>query len=100
MRNMFLTSAIGLSAMAFSNTFSKYSIIIRIAAICIFLYSMGFGYISARNFKHYIKHIKGSQLPNIYRSQLNEWNDWITLTYIYMLIVFTLIGMIIWRKIT
>ena len=100
MRNMFLTSAVGLSAMAFSHSFSKYDMLVKLTALCIFIYSIYYGYKATRSFTHYITYLKTIKLPDPYRFQVSEWEEWIVMTYVYMAIVFTFAALVTWRKIT
>ena len=101
MRNMFLTSSIALAAMGFSKNFDKYETFIKILALIIFFYSMANGYKGAKDFSTYIDYMNKhkQELPEPYNFQLEQWQGWITLTYIYIFILCVISFFILFRKI-
>ena len=98
MRNMFLTSSIGLGAMAFSNRFRDYTIIVRIVAFSIFIYSCLYGVKSAIDFTQYIHYMESRKdIKEPYKSQIQQWKTWVWFTYIYIALL-VIICFVIWTK--
>ena len=99
-RNMFLTSSIGLAAMGFSNRFKQYEKKVKIIAVIIILYSILYGYKASKDSNNYINYIeKQEDLPELYTIMLNDWRQWIYITYIYMILTLSLSIIIFTRKI-
>ena len=100
MRNMFLTSSIGITIITFSKNFKKFKLILEILALVILTYSIILGLKSAYDYKIYLDYLKSDKdLPDIYKKLLGNWNKWITLTYAYIAILLVLLGIIFFRKI-
>ena len=100
MRNMFLTSSIGITIITFSKNFKQYEIFVKILALIILTYSIILGLKSADDYKIYLDYLKSDKdLPDIYKKLLGNWNKWITLTYAYIVILLVLLGIIFFRKI-
>ena len=100
MRNMFVISSVALATMGLSNRFKKFEIVIKIIGTVIMGYAILYGYTSAKNFSNYITFLEGKkELDNVYELQLPEWKNWITLTYIYMVLLMIVIVIIFFRKI-
>jgi len=94
MRNMFLTSSIGLAAMTFSKNFKKHIAQVRFIAYCIFIYSIIYGIKAAHDFNEYLKFIENSEvLRKEDKIQFKNWQEYDKLTYLYciILIIFVLI---------
>ena len=100
MRNMYLTSSIGLTAMAFSSKFRRHKILVKLLALSIFIYSITYGIKSTRDFNVYLELLKNQKdLSEHNHMQLKQWNEWIYLSYIYICILFMISAVIIFKKI-
>ena len=99
MRNMILTSSVGLGAMSFSNSFKKYEKIVKILAFIIFTYSIVYGIKAAIDFNEYINYMeKRNDIEDPYKFQLKQWKQWVILTYVYISIVTMICLLILFRK--
>ena len=97
-RNMFLTSSIGFVAITFSNQFIKYQTHMQIMSLVIFTYSIIYGIKATFDFKEYLKYLNQvSNLPEVYKMQLDNWEQWIILTYLYIFILLIIILAILFR---
>ena len=99
LRNVFLTSAVGFSAMAFSGNFKQYEKLVIIFALFIFMYSSIYGFKAAANFTQYINYLKQREkLEPPYNILVEHWGGWITMTYIYIALLVILSIIVILRK--
>ena len=88
MRNMFLTSSIGLSTTTFSKKFMKYEKFMKFMAVIIFIYSMIIGLKATIDFRSYIDYMQ--QKKNIsepYNTLFKRWRGWTKIIYIYLIIL-------------
>ena len=100
MRNMYLTSSIGLAAMAFSGRFTRHTKLVKLLALSIFIYSAFYGFNSTRYFKQYLELLgKQDDLSELNHMQLKQWSEWIYLSYFYIGILVILCLIIFFRKI-
>ena len=100
MRNMFLTSSIGLATMGFSKNFKEYEIFVKILALIILAYSIILGLKSANDFNIYLNHMNSEKdVPEVYKKLFGKWRQWILLTYAYICIVLVLLAVVFFRKI-
>ena len=100
MRNMFLTSSIGIVIFNLSHHFKIYSKIVQIFGLIILTYSVIIGIKASIDANKNINLIKKQKkLPELYNVQLNSWKGWINLTYIYITIIIVLSLIILIRKI-
>ena len=100
MRNVYLTSSVGIAMMVFSDSFKKYNKLVKLLSVSIILYSIVYAYKASNDSNNYINYIeKQENLPKLYSIMLNKWKEWIKITYIYMMICIVLIIVILTRKI-
>ena len=100
MRNMYLTSSIGLAAMAFSDKFTSHKKIVKILSLCIFIYSAFYGFNSTRYFNQYLELLrKQKNLSELNQMQLRQWSEWIYLSYMYIVILIMMCFVIFFKKI-
>ena len=98
-RNVFLTSSIALAALSFSNTLNANNKFIYTIAIIIFIFSMTYGIKSCIDFNKYITYLKAHpELSEPYIFLLDDWHEWITLTYIYIATMFVMAIFILFKK--
>ena len=96
MRNMFVTSSISLVVLGFSTRFKENERIGKVISILIMIYSISYGVISAIHFSKYIDHIENTEeLRSIYEIQISQWKRWIILTYVYIVLLIIIIGLMI-----
>jgi len=91
MRNMFLTSSIGITTLTFSDNFKKYKHPVIIISFIIIIYSIIIGIKSSLGTQNYINIIrKQKNLPELYDAMLYNLEEWIILSFIYKLIIIIL----------
>tara|TARA_R110002074_G_scaffold380632_1_gene559369 strand:+ start:256 stop:618 length:363 start_codon:yes stop_codon:yes gene_type:complete len=99
-RNMFTISAVGLSAMTFADSFNTYKKIVKIIALMIIIISILYGIKASYDFNRYLKYLESSdELKDPYKFLIDDWRDWIKLTYIYIIVSIILAFIIMFRKI-
>tara|TARA_B100001094_G_C18091849_1_gene750832 strand:- start:490 stop:843 length:354 start_codon:yes stop_codon:yes gene_type:complete len=82
MRNMILLSSVGLVIVN-----SKY----RIISLFVFLFSFTYGIKSAYDFNKYVEYLKTLELENPLKFQVNQWKQWVYMTYIYLIIILIIV---------
>lgn len=93
LRNMFLTSSVGIAVIGFSNIFqNKYADTMKIIGTLVLLYSMFTGIICSYQFSSYLKGDKCTD------SECKQWNIWVYMGYIYAIIVLAIIVLFSYRK--
>ena len=99
MRNMFLTSSIGMTTLMFSGNFKKYKHPVIIISFIIIIYSKAIGIKGSLGTQNYINIIrKQKKLPELYDAMLYNLEEWIILSYIYIVII-SILAVIIFFKI-
>ena len=99
MRNVYLTSSIGIALLTFSRNFRKDTNLVRIIALTILLYSIIYGVKAGIDFNIYLKFLNTQKdLPNFLIDKIKRWYIWIIFTNIYTLIIFFLFLFIINKK--
>jgi len=99
-RNMFTISAVGLSIMTFADSFTTYQTIVKIIALLIIIISILYGLKSSYDFKRYLKYLESSdELKEPYNFLIDDWEDWIKLNYLYIVVSIILALIIMFRKI-
>ena len=99
MRNMFLLSSIGLSALVLSNNFKDYKKFVQVLSVIILIYCIMYGLKSNIDFIEYLNFtLNQKDIPKLYLLQLNSSKGWVHMSYIYMFIIFILICVILFRK--
>ena len=100
MRNVYLTSSIGIALLTFSRNFRQDRNNVRIIALGILLYSIIYGIKAARDFYIYLNFLeKQDDLPSFLREKIKRWYIWIIFTNIYSFITIILFLIIFYRKI-
>ena len=100
MRNVYLTSSIGIALLTFSRNFRQDRILVRLIALTILLYSILYGVKAARDFYIYLNFLDSQKdLPSFLREKVKRWYIWIIFTNIYVLIIAFLILFIFSKKI-
>jgi hypothetical protein len=100
MRNIFLTSSIGLALISSSKYFKKYKKFLLILSTSVLIYSMVYGIISAIDSYEYINIMKKEKnLSELHLAVLKNWDKWIKLSYVYMGIILMLSIVIFFRKV-
>jgi len=100
MRNIFLLSSIGIAAMTYSNKYKEYKKHIQILSLLITIFSIVYGVISIIDSNKYIDYIeKQEDLPEINVMMLNQWKNYIKLSWIYIILISILAVIILKRRI-
>ena len=100
MRNVYLTSSIGIALLTFSRNFREDRNIVRIIALGILLYSIIYGIKAGRDFYIYLNFLeKQEDLPSFLREKIKRWYIWIVFTNIYTFITIFLFSIIFYKKI-
>lgn len=100
MRNVYLTSSIGIALLTFSRNFRQHRNIMRLISLSILLYSIIYGVKAGLDFYFYLKFLeKQKDIPTILREKIKRWYIWIIFTNIYTLITIFLFSFIIYKKI-
>lgn len=100
MRNVYLTSSIGIALLTFSRNFREHRNIMRVISLSILLYSIIYGIKAGLDFYFYLKFLeKQKEIPTILREKIKRWYIWIIFTNIYTLITIFLFSFIIYKKI-
>lgn len=100
MRNVYLTSSIGIALLTFSRNFKKDKNIVHIIALGILLYSIIYGIKAGRDFYIYLNFLeKQEDLPSFLREKIKRWYVWIIFTNIYTFITVILFSIIFYKKI-
>ena len=99
-RNMFTISAVGLSIMTFADSFTTYQKIVKIIALMIIIISILYGIKASYDFKRYLKYLESTgELKEPYNFLIDDWEDWIKITYLYIVVSIILAFIIMFRKI-
>ena len=99
-RNMFTISAVGLSAMTFADSFKDYKKIVKMIALLIMIISILYGIKASYDFNRYLKYLESSdELKDPYSFLIDDWRQWIKLTYTYIVVSIILAFIIMFRKI-
>jgi hypothetical protein len=100
-RNMVLISSVGIATIGFSNNFNEYSVHIQVLAVCILVFSIIYGFKANKDLSKYIDHlnknVNSSEPPLSF--QLAHWQEWITLTYLFLMIIIIITIITFKRKI-
>jgi hypothetical protein len=97
-RNMFLTSSIGIAALTFSENFKKLKLFMEIVAYCVFIYSIVYGLKASNDFTRYLNHMeKDQKLQKADIIQIDSWKRWNILTYTYCGIIAVILLIMIRR---
>jgi hypothetical protein len=100
MRNLFLTSSIGMAMIGSSNNFTKYKKYILIASVLVILYSITYGIIASINSYEYINIIKKEKnISKLNQAVLKNWDKWIKLSYIYIVLILIISIIVFLRKV-
>lgn len=100
MRNVYLTSSIGIALLTFSRNFRQHRNIMRVISLSILLYSIIYGIKAGRDFDIYLNFLNNQKdLPKFLREKIERWYTWIIFTNIYTLIIIFLFSYIIYKKI-
>ena len=100
MRNVYLTSSIGIALLTFSRNFKQDRTVVRIISLSILLYSIIYGIKASSDFYIYLKILeKQKNLPELFKDKINRWYIWIIITNIYTLITMFLFSYIFYKKI-
>ena len=100
MRNVYLTSSIGIALLTFSRNFREDRNIIRIIALGILLYSIIYGIKASQDFYIYLIFLeKQNDLPTFLKQKIKRWYIWIIFTNIYTFITTILFLIITYKKI-
>lgn len=100
MRNVYLTSSIGIALLTFSRNFKSDRNIIRIISLSILLYSIIYGIKAGRDFYIYLNFLENQKgVPTFLREKIKSWYIWIIFTNIYTLINMFLFSFIFYKKI-
>jgi hypothetical protein len=98
MRNLFLTSSIGIALIGASNNFPYYKKYMLIMAFLVIIYSITYGIIASIDSYEYIGIIKEEKnISKLNQAVLKNWNKWINLSYIYIVII-VIISMMLFRR--
>ena len=100
MRNVYLTSSIGIALLTFSNNFRKDKNIVIIISLTIMFYSILYGIKAGRDFYKYLKFLENKKdIPLLLKEKIERWYMWIIFTNIYTLITLFLFSYIFYKKI-
>jgi len=100
MRNLFLTSSIGIALIGASNNFRYYKKFMLVVAFMVIIYSITYGIIASINSYEYIDIIKEEKnVSKLNEAVLKNWNKWINLSYIYIAMIVIISMMVFIRKI-
>ena len=98
-RNIFILSTIGLTTVSFSNKFNKYAKFVKIVALIILVYCILYGYKSTRDFNLYIQYLHQHKNKDpILEKQLQSWQGWVYLSYLYLIIISGICLILFFRK--
>jgi hypothetical protein len=88
MRNIFLTSSIGIALISSSNNFKRYKKYMMVVAILIIIYSIGYGIVASFDSYEYINILKKEKhISKLHLVVLKNWDKWIKISYIYMALI-------------
>lgn len=89
MRNMFLTSSISLAVLGYSDKSKLFKEVgVKDVALFILAYSVIYGIKSAMDFHSYLKYLETlNDLQEPYLSQIKKWQGWVSLTYVYVILL-------------
>ena len=89
MRNMFLTSSISLAVLGYSDKSKLFKEVgVKDVALFILAYSVIYGIKSAMDFHAYLKYLETlNDLQEPYLSQIKKWQGWVSLTYVYVILL-------------
>lgn len=100
MRNVYLTSSIGIALFTFSRSLKKDRQIIYIISLTILLYSIIYGIKTGNDFNIYLNFLqKQKDMPIFLKEQVDRWYTWIIFTYFYTLLTIFLFIFLFYKKI-
>lgn len=100
MRNVYLTSSIGLTLLIFSKNFKKDRKVVSLISLAIILYSIVYGIKAGLDLHFYLNILrKQKDIPLILTERIKTWYVWIIFTNIYTLITIILFLFIFYKKI-
>tara|TARA_A100001015_G_C14981635_1_gene709711 strand:+ start:626 stop:997 length:372 start_codon:yes stop_codon:yes gene_type:complete len=99
MRNVYLTSSIGIALMTFSKNFYKDVKYVYTLSLIILLYSFSYGYKATSNLKLYLEFLSNQDdVPEIILIKIDNWNKYIYLAYAYGSITLILFLFLFYKK--
>lgn len=100
MRNVYLTSSIGIALMTFSKNFYKDVKYVYTLSLIILLYSFSYGYKATRDLKLYLEFLSNQDdIPEIILKKIYNWHNYIRLGYVYGTITLILFLFLFYKKI-
>ena len=100
-RNVALIASVGIATMGFSNHFKEYALYIQITAFCMLVFSIMYGIKANMNFTQFLsfldEHKPNNDPPLSFH--LENWRDWSTYTYIFIMILVVISVITFKRKI-
>lgn len=96
LRNMFLTSSVGIVVIGFSNVFEgMYADIMRIMGAVVLFYSMVTGIIASYTFWRYV-------IENVDKNEpeYKRWMSWVYMGYIYAVIILIIFAIFSYKKLS
>ena len=99
MRNVYLTSSIGLALMTFSKNFYKDVKYIYTLSLLILVYSFSYGYKATRDLELYLKFLASEDdVPKLILKKIDNWNYYVHLAYVYGSITIILFLFLFYKK--
>ena len=89
--NLFILSIVGILLFSYNYMFKSFSNIFKTISIITLLYCMMYGFKITDDFKDNINIIRDKDLDIPYHKRIGKMEDWVYLTYFYLLIVVILI---------
>ena len=100
MRNVYLTSSIGIALLTFSINFKKEKKFVRLISLAILLYSIIYGIKARQDFFTYLNFLENEKnIPSLLKDKIKRWYTWIIFTNIYTLITIFLFLFIFYKEI-
>jgi len=100
MRNLFLLSSIGIALISSSNYFKQYKKVFLLLSIIVIIYSIVYGIFASITSYEYINIIKKEiNIIEIDKIVLKNWELWIKLSYIYMVLIAIISIIVFLRKV-
>lgn len=84
--NLFLLSIVGLLLLSHNYLFKSFGNIFKTISMLILLYCMMYGFKITDDFKDNIKILKKNNIDIPYHKRIGKMEDWIYLTYFYLII--------------
>jgi hypothetical protein len=85
--NLFILSIVGLLLLSHNSIFKSFGNIFKTISILILLYCMMYGFKIVDDFKDNIKILKKNDIDIPYHKRIGKMEDWIYLTYFYLIII-------------